>query len=32
MPPGDAYGEQGQGAIPANATLIFVIDVLGINK
>lgn len=32
MPPGDAYGENGQGAIPANSTLIFVIDVLGINK
>jgi peptidylprolyl isomerase len=32
MPPGDAYGEGGQGAIPANSTLIFVIDVLGINK
>ncbi len=32
MPPGDAYGENGQGTIPANATLIFVIDVLGINK
>jgi peptidylprolyl isomerase len=32
MPPSDAYGEQGQGPIPANATLIFVIDVLGINK
>jgi peptidylprolyl isomerase len=32
MPPGDAYGEAGQGAIPANSTLIFVIDVLGINK
>jgi len=32
MPPSDAYGEAGQGSIPANATLIFVIDVLGINK
>lgn len=32
MPPSDAYGEAGQGPIPANATLIFVIDVLGINK
>lgn len=32
MPPADAYGANGQGSIPANATLIFVIDVLGINK
>lgn len=32
MPPADAYGENEQGAIPANSTLIFVIDVLGINK
>jgi peptidylprolyl isomerase len=32
MPPKDAYGENAQGAIPANSTLIFVIDVLGINK
>jgi len=32
MPPGDAYGAAGQGSIPANATLVFVIDVLGINK
>lgn len=32
MPPSDAYGATGQGSIPPNATLIFVIDVLGINK
>jgi peptidylprolyl isomerase len=32
MPPDVAYGEAGQGPIPGNATLIFVIDVLGINK
>jgi peptidylprolyl isomerase len=32
MPPSDAYGENGQGSIPANSTLIFVIDILGINK
>jgi peptidylprolyl isomerase len=32
LPPDIAYGEQGQGSIPPNATLIFVIDVLGINK
>lgn len=32
LPPADAYGESGTGSIPANSTLIFVIDVLGINK
>jgi peptidylprolyl isomerase len=32
MPPDVAYGAAGQGSIPPNATLIFVIDVLGINK
>jgi FKBP-type peptidyl-prolyl cis-trans isomerase len=32
MPPSDAYGAEGQGSIPPNSTLIFVIDVLGINK
>jgi peptidylprolyl isomerase len=32
MPPSVAYGEAGKGSIPGNATLIFVIDVLGINK
>jgi peptidylprolyl isomerase len=32
IPPSDGYGETGQGSIPPNATLIFVIDVLGINK
>jgi peptidylprolyl isomerase len=32
MPPSDAYGETGQGSIPPNATLIFVIDILGTNK
>jgi FKBP-type peptidyl-prolyl cis-trans isomerase len=32
MPPDVAYGAAGQGSIPGNATLIFVIDVLGINK
>jgi peptidylprolyl isomerase len=29
-PPGVAYGAAGQGPIPANATLVFVIDVLGV--
>lgn len=32
MPPEFAYGEMGNGTIPANTTLLFVIDVLGINK
>ncbi len=33
MPPADGYGEKGNGtSIPANATLLFVIDILGINK
>jgi peptidylprolyl isomerase len=29
VPPSDAYGNKGQGAIPANSTLVFVIDILG---
>jgi len=29
LPPSQGYGSQGQGAIPANSTLVFVIDVLG---
>jgi len=32
IPPSDGYGASGQGPIPPNSTLIFVIDVLGINK
>ncbi|MBJ7280574.1 MAG: FKBP-type peptidyl-prolyl cis-trans isomerase [Rhodoluna sp.] len=33
MPPADGYGPEGNGStIPANATLVFVIDILGINK
>ncbi len=32
MPPADAYGATGNGNIPPNSTLLFVIDVLGINK
>lgn len=31
MPPEDGYGESGNGTIPANTTLLFVIDVLGVN-
>jgi FKBP-type peptidyl-prolyl cis-trans isomerase len=29
IPPGDGYGATAQGAIPANSTLVFVIDILG---
>jgi peptidylprolyl isomerase len=33
MPPADGYGANGNGSsIPANSTLLFVIDILGINK
>ena len=33
MPPADGYGVAGKGtSIPANSTLLFVIDILGINK
>ncbi len=32
LPPDVAYGDQGSGAIPAGATLVFVIDVLGVDK
>jgi peptidylprolyl isomerase len=32
LPPSVAYGSQGTGSIPANATLIFVIDILGAGK
>lgn len=31
-PPTDAYGVTGNGTVPGNATLLFVVDVLGINK
>lgn len=30
MPASDGYGESGQGSIPANAPLVFVIDILGV--
>lgn len=29
IPPDQGYGDQAQGAIPANSTLVFVIDILG---
>ena len=32
VPPKDGYGAAGSGAVPANATMIFVIDILGIAK
>lgn len=33
MPPADGYGAAGRGAaIPGNSTLLFVVDILGINK
>jgi FKBP-type peptidyl-prolyl cis-trans isomerase len=32
LPPELGYGTQGNGTIPANATLVFVIEVLGIDK
>nr|WP_208382625.1 FKBP-type peptidyl-prolyl cis-trans isomerase [Microbacterium ulmi] len=31
IPPKDGYGDQAQGSIPANSTLVFVIDILGID-
>ena len=31
IPPSDGYGSAGQGSIPANSTLIFVVDILGVN-
>lgn len=32
LPPNDAYGESGNGSIPPNTTLLFVIDVLGVSN
>ena len=32
LPPEVAYGEEGTSGIPANSTLVFVIDVLGVDK
>jgi len=31
LPPAEGYGDAAQGSIPANSTLIFVIDILGAN-
>ena len=31
IPPADGYGSTDQGSIPANSTLVFVIDILGAN-
>lgn len=31
-PPADAYGARGQQGIPANSTLVFVVDVLGVDS
>lgn len=30
IPPADGYGDQEQGSIPANSTLVFVVDILGV--
>jgi peptidylprolyl isomerase len=31
IPPDQGYGDKASGAVPANATLIFVVDILGVN-
>jgi peptidylprolyl isomerase len=31
-PPKDGYGSRGQSGIPANSTLTFVVDVLGVDS
>ena len=32
MPPEDGYGAQGNASVPGKSTLLFVVDILGINK
>ena len=32
IPPSLGYGSQAQGTIPANSTLVFVVDILGIQS
>lgn len=32
VPPKDGYGASGSGLIPANATLVFVVDILGVTR
>ena len=31
-PPGEAYGARAQSGIPKNSTLVFVVDVLGVDS
>ena len=32
IPPDQGYGDQAQGQIPADSTLVFVVDILGIDQ
>lgn len=32
VPPDQGYGDEGQGSIPADATLVFVVDILGLDE
>ncbi|BDV30520.1 FKBP-type peptidyl-prolyl cis-trans isomerase [Microbacterium terricola] len=32
IPPGEGYGDAAQGSIPANSTLVFVVDILGLDQ